>query len=124
MMVDGTLYPAHLAIAHDWNVHYFSAPMAERSDYREEERQFLADMSHAVGPRAMDALQAIATELGLDYGGIDFAIDAAGNVVVFEANATMAVAPPEPDPRWAYRRPAYDAIVAAVRAMLRRFADR
>jgi hypothetical protein len=36
----------------------------------------------------------------------------------------MAVAPPEPDPRWAYRRPAYDAIVAAVRAMLRRFADR
>jgi hypothetical protein len=38
--------------------------------------------------------------------------------LLFEANATMVVNPPEPDERWAYRRPAVERIVAAARSML------
>jgi hypothetical protein len=56
--------------------------------------------------------------LGLDYGGIDFGLDAAGNVLLFEANATMVVNPPEPDPRWDYRRTPVERVLAAVRTML------
>ena len=56
---------------------------------------------------------------GLDYAGIDFGLSAEGNVLVFEANATMVVNPPEPDERWAYRRPAVERVFAAVRRMLK-----
>ena len=42
----------------------------------------------------MAALGGIATMLDLDYAGIDFAIDADGNVLLFEANPTMAIYSP------------------------------
>jgi hypothetical protein len=118
VVVGGELLPVHLAISHDWMVHYFSAQMAENDAYRAEERRFLDDPRAALGSGVLATLAAIGAALDLDYGGVDFGIDADGRVVVFEANATMAVVPPERDDRWAYRRPAYDAVVAAMRALI------
>ena len=118
MMVGGRLYPLHLAASSDWKVHYFTADMAERADQREIEAAFLADMPAALGPRAMAGLEAIAERLGLDYGGIDFGLGPSGEVLLFEANATMVVNPPDPDPRWDYRRAPVERILSAVRAML------
>jgi hypothetical protein len=117
LFIDGRLYPVHLAISNAWKVHYFSADMGERADHRAEEGRFLADMRGVLGVPAMAALEEIARVLGLDYGGVDFGIDATGNVVVFEANATMAVYPPAGD-LYAYRRPAYDAVIGAVRDLI------
>ncbi|HVB67730.1 MAG TPA: tetratricopeptide repeat protein [Acetobacteraceae bacterium] len=122
MFIDGRVYPLHLAIAADWKVHYFTAAMAERTAYREEERRFLDDMPGVLGTRAMAALEAIAAMLGLGYGGIDFALSADGSLLVFEANATMVVNPPDPDPIWDYRRPAVAAVLAAAGGMLARAA--
>lgn len=118
LFVDGALYPVHLAISSDWKVHYFSADMPERAEYRAEEARFLKDMRGVLGPRAIAALSAIERALALDYGGVDFGIDPSGNVVVFEANATMAVYVPPAGETFAYRRPAYDAVIAAVQAMI------
>jgi hypothetical protein len=59
-----------------------------------------------------------ARSLGLDYAGVDFGLNAKGEILLFEANATMVVNPPEPDARWNYRRPAYERIAAGVRKML------
>ncbi len=118
MIVGDTLFALHLAISSDWKVHYFSADMAERPDHRTEEAAFLADMQGVLGSRAVAALRTVKDRLGLDYGGIDFALDRAGNVVVFEANATMIVPPPPPDERWSYRRAPVERIHAAVRTML------
>jgi len=53
-----------------------------------------------------------------DLAGIDFGMNARGEVLLFEANATMVVNPPEPDEQWAYRRPAVERIYTAVRNML------
>ncbi len=117
LFIDGRLYPVHLAISTHWKVHYFSANMAERDEHRAEEARFLTDMTGVLGARALAALEGIGRALALDYGGIDFGIDAAGNVVVFEANATMAVYPPAGE-QFAYRRPAYDAVIAAVRRLI------
>ncbi len=121
MLIGGKLYPLHLALSRHWKVHYFTAAMAEDACYREEERRFLSDMQGCLGVRAMTALRGIAAQLGLDYAGIDFAIDAGGSVLLFEANATMAIHPPDPDPRWHYRRPAVAEAVAAATRMLRTF---
>jgi hypothetical protein len=118
MIVDGTLYPLHLAIGTHWKLHYFSAEMAESATHRAEEAAFLADLPAHVGARAFAALTRIADALALDYAGIDFGLDSEGRVLLFEANATMVVPEPDPDPAFAYRRPAVERILTAVRAML------
>ena len=66
----------------------------------------------------MAALAEIQSRLGLDYAGIDFGLSVSGEILLFEANATMVVNPPEPDQKWAYRRSAVERIYAAVQRML------
>ncbi|MGA9015967.1 MAG: tetratricopeptide repeat protein [Acetobacteraceae bacterium] len=123
MFIDGALYPLHLAISADWKVHYFTAAMAINAAHRDEERRFLDDMPAVLGERAMVALAGIAATLGLDYGGVDFALAPDGSVLLFEANATMVICPPEPDPIWDYRRGAIGDALRAAKQMLLRHAD-
>jgi glutathione synthase/RimK-type ligase-like ATP-grasp enzyme len=122
MIVDGRIYPLHLAISRDWKVHYFTADMAENAEHRAADAAFLADMTGTIGATALRGLEAIRDALGLDYGGIDFGIGRDGEVLLFEANATMVVNPPEPDKRWDYRRAPVERVLDAVRRMLARAA--
>jgi glutathione synthase/RimK-type ligase-like ATP-grasp enzyme len=71
----------------------------------------------------MATLRTIGSTLGLDYGGIDFAFDAQGRLVVFEANATMVILPPKDDPRYAYRKAPIQRALDAVRALIMRRAN-
>jgi len=118
MMIGGQLFPLHLAVSPGWKVHYFTADMADRPDHRAEEAAFLTNMAGVLGSRAMAGLEAIAARLSLDYAGVDFGLSADGEVLLFEANATMVVNPPDADPRWDYRRGPVRAILAAASAML------
>jgi tetratricopeptide (TPR) repeat protein len=118
MMIGGWLYPLHLAISANWKIHYVTADMAENAGHRAEEAKFLENMPDVLGPRAMAALAEIQNMLGLDYAGVDFALNAAGDLLLFEANATMTVLPPERDRRWDYRRAAVQRIEEAVRKMI------
>jgi glutathione synthase/RimK-type ligase-like ATP-grasp enzyme len=118
MMIGGWLYPLHLAISSHWKIHYVTADMAEDAQHRAEEEKFLRNMPAVLGPLAMAALADIQDELGLDYAGIDFGLSAAGEVLLFEANATMTVVPPGQDHRWDYRRAAIQRVEDAVRKML------
>jgi hypothetical protein len=122
LFIDGRLYPLHLAISQRWKVHYFSADMSLRDEHRAEERAFLVDMPGVFGARTMAALERIAVALGLDYGGIDFGLDADGRILVYEANATMAVFPAPPDERFAYRRPAVARVLDAAHTLVRSLA--
>jgi hypothetical protein len=118
MMIDGRLYPLHLALSRDWKVHYFTADMQDHAEHRALEEAFLDDMTGVLGSSAMQALSEINDRLGLDYAGVDFALNGAGEVLLFEANATMVVNPPEADPRWDYRRGPINQVLEAARAML------
>jgi glutathione synthase/RimK-type ligase-like ATP-grasp enzyme len=118
MMIDGQLYPLHLAISRHWKVHYFTAAMADQPAHQAEEAAFLSNMPQVLGDTAMAALHAIQATLGLDFGGIDFGLDAAGNLLLFEANPTMLLNPPDADAQWDYRRGAADAALLAARRML------
>jgi hypothetical protein len=75
-------------------------------------------MPSVVGRRGLAALERIAAILDLDYGGIDFAVDARGDILFFEANATMVMVPLSSDEKWDYRRRAFDDVFAALRGML------
>jgi hypothetical protein len=118
MIVDGRLYPLHLAISRDWKVHYFRADMAQSAENRAKDDAFLKDMAQYIGPRGMMALERISAVLELDYGGIDFAVGPQGDILFFEANATMVMIPLAADEKWAYRRQTFANVFAAVRAML------
>ncbi|MBV8927270.1 MAG: tetratricopeptide repeat protein [Bradyrhizobium sp.] len=120
MMIDGKLHPLHLAISQHWKVHYFTSDMADQPTHRAEEAKFLEDMPAVLGAKAMRALTAIQAALGLDYAGVDFGLSPDGDVLMFEANATMVIAKPNDDAHWAYRRNAIDGAVEAVVAMLKR----
>jgi hypothetical protein len=118
MMIGGRCYPLHLAISGKWKVHYFTSDMADKPDHRQEEARFLGDMPAVLGGKVMAALEQIQAALGLDYAGIDFGLGPDGDLLLFEANATMVIAPVAPDERWAYRRTANTAILEAVAAMI------
>lgn len=118
MIIDRKIYPLHLALSHHWKVHYFRADMANSPDNRWHDAAFLNDMASVVGARGMAALERIAAILDLEYCGIDFAVNGAGDILLFEANATMVMVPLGADPKWNYRRPAFEAVFAAIRAML------
>jgi Flp pilus assembly protein TadD len=118
LFIGGTRYPLHLAISPNWKVHYFSADMADRPDHREEERRFLNDMTAVLGAGGVAALERIAATLGLDYGGIDFGLDAGGNILLYESNATMAVFPPPPDEHFAYRREPVNRVLEAMKQLI------
>jgi glutathione synthase/RimK-type ligase-like ATP-grasp enzyme len=118
MMIGGKIYPLHLAISRNWKVHYFTSDMADKPDHRSEEALFLSDMPAALGGKAIAAVERIRDVLGLDYAGIDFGLGPKGDLLLFEANATMVIAPPDPDGRWAYRHAAIGTILDAVAAMI------
>jgi len=120
MMIAGAIYPLHLAISANWKVHYFTSDMADRPNHRLEEQRFLGDMRAILGDKAMAALEGIRDALGLDYAGIDFGLGPDGDLLLFEANATMVIAKPDRDERWAYRRAAIDTILEAVVALITR----
>ena len=123
MFIDGVAYPLHLAIASDWKVHYINSEMAHNVAHRDEELRFLGDMQGVLGARAMAALRQICTTLDLEYAGIDFALTPDGSVLLFEANATMIVFSPGPEPMWDYRRRAIDNVLQAATRMLLRHAS-
>jgi hypothetical protein len=118
MMIDGRLFPLHLAVSSDWKVHYATSAMNADAALQAEEAAFLEDMPVVLGRQAMTALSAIQDALGLDYAGADFAVNTAGEVVLFEANAVMNILPPDASAQWNYRRGAVGRALAAARAML------
>jgi glutathione synthase/RimK-type ligase-like ATP-grasp enzyme len=118
MFIDRQLYPLHLAVSKEWKVHYFSAAMGESAALRAEERRFLQNMPDVVGKRAMHALAQVCRELDLDYAGIDFGLAPDGSLLLFEANATMAILAPGPEKIWEYRRAPISAALLAARGLV------
>jgi glutathione synthase/RimK-type ligase-like ATP-grasp enzyme len=124
MMIDGRLYPLHMAASLDWKVHYFTAAMRDDAKVQAEEARFLNDMASVLGPSAIAALNSIQSMLGLDYAGVDFGLDRSGDLVVFEANAVMTIVSPDGSSQWDYRRaPIAQAIAAARNLFIARAAS-
>ena len=107
----------HLAISSDWLVHYFSADMEGHAWKLAEEAKFLGDPEAVMGARLFAALHEAGARLDLDYCGMDFGIEA-GQIVVFEANATMLVHPESEIGPLAFKNSAVARIVAALNKML------
>jgi len=117
--IDGELFPYHLAIHDDWKVHYFRTDMINQEWMRQEEESFLGNPHRVFDEPRHAALLAVAAVTGLDFSGIDCAIDRNGEIVVFETNATMLVHD-EKGETFAYKNPFIARIRDAFNAMLNR----
>ena len=119
--VAGELFPYHLAIHDDWKVHHFRTDMANQGWMRAEEEAFLRDPRLVFPGERMKALGGVACAMGLDFCGIDCALDSHGRIVVFETNATMLVHD-EKEGIFAYKNPYISRIKDAFEALLARLA--
>jgi tetratricopeptide (TPR) repeat protein len=121
IFVDGQILPYHLCIGHDWKLHHISTDMANQPWMQREEEAFLNDPTAVFSPAHYRALQIIRERIGLEYCGIDCGLDASGNLVVFEVNASMLVHARNEE--FPYKTPAVRRIKLAFEAMLRKLAS-
>jgi tetratricopeptide (TPR) repeat protein len=120
IFVDGEILPYHLAIGDGWKVHHDSTDMADHPWMQQEEEAFLRDPTTVFNPSHYRVMREIQQRIGLDYFGIDCGLDVCGNLVVFEANASMLVHEQNQD--FPYKAPFVLRIKSAFDAMLRKFA--
>jgi hypothetical protein len=113
----GTAIFRHMIVTDSWNVHVKEREnfMASRPGLIEEEMRLLERPEGAFPKIVNDVFTAVQERMGLDFFGMDFGLDRQGEVVLFEANATMSFFPLERPPFFNYlakiRRPAQDAFM-------------
>jgi tetratricopeptide (TPR) repeat protein len=117
IFVGEEILPYHLAIGNDWKVHHVSTDMANQPWMQQEEAAFLANPGAVFDTSHYQALRTVRERIGLDYFGIDCGLDANGNLIVFEVNASMLVH--DDNAEYPYKDPFVRAIKQAFDAMLR-----
>jgi len=120
IFVGNEILPYHLCIGRDWKLHHINTDMAHQPWMQQEEAAFLSNPVGVFNSAQFKALQDIRERVGLDYCGIDCGLDAAGNIVVFEVNASMLVH--ARNEGFVYKDPAVRRIKLAYDAMLRKLA--
>ncbi len=96
--IGGKVVPNHLFVHAHWKVHSAASrlgTMAERPSLQDEEQAFLGDDTSDRRKQIDRMMHTLAEANGLDYFGVDFSFLPNGQIVVFEANATMRSHYPE-----------------------------
>jgi glutathione synthase/RimK-type ligase-like ATP-grasp enzyme len=120
LFVGEAILPYHLAIGDDWKLHRDATDMVHHAWMQEEEERFLREPQQVFAPSHYESLRVIRDRIGLDYFGIDCGLDASGQLVVFEVNASMLVH--DQNPEFPYKDPYIRRIKLAFDGMLARFA--
>ena len=109
----------HQLVSDHWNVHASDRGrfMAEHPDAVAEERARL-ESDDPFPPDVRAVLKDIRDRMPLDFFGMDFGITQDGQVVLFEANATMSFFPFSPDPQFEYLHACFVPAQAAFRELL------
>jgi hypothetical protein len=118
IFVDRRPFPFHLAIHDHWAIWYYNSGMANDPAKRREEAKFLSNMEAVFPPTAMDALEAIADRVGLDYFGLDCALMPDGRLLVFEVETGMIVHDTDPADVYPYKKEFVPRIFRAVEGMI------
>lgn len=120
VVVDGTAYACHMAIADQWNIWYLNAGMAQSAAKRLEEAAFFHTFDFGFGRRHRTALNGLIERVGLDYFIIDCAETPAGDLLVFEIDNTAVVHDMDSAELYPYKPPQMHKIFDAFTAMLER----
>ena len=116
LFVGEKILPYHLAIGSNWKLHHDSTDMDQHVWMQQEEAAFLENPGAVFNASHFATLNAIRDRVGLDYFGIDCAVDRSGDLVVFEVNASMLAH--EHNEAFPYKDPHVRAIKREFDAML------
>src|SRR5262249_45653234 len=110
----------HLLVSDSWMVHASARSkfMATRPELVAEERALFETEGDHLPESVRQVLDEVRRKMVLDYFGMDFAVTANGDVVLFEANATMSFFPFSSDPQYDYLRRCFAPAQAAFRELL------
>lgn len=89
IFVNGKIYPRHLFISDNWCVDAKTKHAEEK--YFNEEKFFLENFQSYLGEEVISRLNNFCAKVGLDFFGLDLNLRPDGTLVLFEANASMAV---------------------------------
>ena len=109
----------HMLVSDSWNVHAStrSQYMAPRPGLVLEERS-LMERETPFPPKVQAVLEAVQSRMPLDFFGMDFGLTKDGDVVLFEANATMSFFPFSSDPQFSYLLSCFEPAREAFRDLL------
>jgi len=111
----------HMIVGDVWNVHVKDRTrfMSQHPALVAEERA-LFDSADPFAPAVREVFRHVRERMPLDFFGMDFAITRSGDLVLFEANATMNFFPlwPTKDPQFIYLTKCLDPAQAAFRELL------
>ncbi len=91
MVIQGKPYIAHMAISEHWMIHYLNAGMIENAEKRFAEAQEMGRFEQGFAIKHQQAFSTLAEHIGLDYFGIDCAQTQQGELLIFEACASLNV---------------------------------
>jgi len=120
MLFQGQPFIAHMAISDHWMVHYLNAGMAESAEKRLEEAHVMGTFDQSFARRHADAIAGIWSKTGVDYLGLDCAETRDGELLIFEAGASMNIHAMDPVETYPYKRPQMMKVFAAFTRMLER----
>jgi glutathione synthase/RimK-type ligase-like ATP-grasp enzyme len=121
-VVDGKPFPYHMAISDEWKVHYHSSLMERHAWMRHEEERFLQN-PHSVFGAWGEVFGEIAAAVGLDYFGVDCALDPDDRVLVFECGPNMLAHCQDSPDLFAYKYDHVPRVFAALDDLLERVAQ-
>jgi len=119
VFVDGVAFPCHMAVSDRWDVWYMNSKMGESDEKRHEEATFMDRFDADFAVRHASSFAALTGAVDLEYFGIDCAEDAAGNLIVFEADNALIVHDMDPEDIFPYKGRHMRRIFKAFEAMLR-----
>lgn len=120
IFLGGEIVLRHLLVSDSWNVHAADRTrfMAPRPALIAEERDAIDYGIQALPQPVRAGLAAIRDAVGLDLFGLDCALSGRGEIILFEANATMNFFPLSDDPKFAHLGKALKRAQAAFDALL------
>lgn len=118
VLIGGSPYVCHVAIADHWKLHYMSAGMCESVEKRAMEARFMERFDEDFARRHAAALQAIYERVGLEYVGIDCGETPDGQLLIFEFDSGMTVHAMDPADVFPYKQVQMRKVFTAFRDML------
>ena len=101
-VIDGEPFVRHLIISEDWKIHAASRAYQQHEAHGREEAAALDGFERGMKLEIADRIREIGARMHLEFFGIDCAVTPQGELLLFEANATMnlLVNPPAAPNMW------------------------
>ncbi|MEB0137884.1 MULTISPECIES: RimK family alpha-L-glutamate ligase [unclassified Undibacterium] len=117
-LIEGRPFLCHMAVSKHWMIHYLNAGMNEDGNKREQEALCMAQFDEDFAVTHAAALKLIDQRMGLPYIGIDCAVSASGDLLIFEVDNAMVVHAMDPLDMYEYKQAVMKKLFRAFRAML------